>query len=411
MIIGNNINNNTINENQSIERINMQEMMIQMMKQMAEQQKITTQLVQQMGIQQQSQDSHLQKQLELQKEQIDQHKSSAEHSLARTSAGIPPTFQGKYNDIIVHSWIISMEQWFTSAEIIDDKEKIKISIPYLKDSAQSWWEAEKSSGKAVMYTKWDDFSEAIRKQFFPQDVTRWAKLQLKELTSKTNTNIISYSQKYSELDKLAGKREIEDIMVDFEFGLPEEYKIKCAEKRYQNLSDMMSAMVMIYNARALSKSQSNKTPAINKMERDENGVQSSCNAAMEEEGVDGNNMEGVKTEQSISNSELVSQLHAMFGQQFLSRGGFNSNYRGNNYKGGFNRGGFNNRGGYKGRNRYQGSKPEGSTSSGRPRSPSAERISGLSKETIGERLSQQVCIKCAEKGHFARECPNPVKLN
>ena len=36
---------------------------------------------------------------------------------------------------------------------------------------------------------------------------------------------------------------------------------------------------------------------------------------------------------------------------------------------------------------------------------------GVSEELARQRLQARVCIKCAEPGHYARDCTNALKTN
>ena len=60
------------------------------------------------------------------------------------------------------------------------------------------------------------------------------------------------------------------------------------------------------------------------------------------------------------------------------------------------------RGGHgRGRERQQ----EGAPRAARSKTP------GVSEELARQRLQARVCIKCAEPGHYARDCTNAVKTN
>jgi len=43
--------------------------------------------------------------------------------------------------------------------------------------------------------------------------------------------------------------------------------------------------------------------------------------------------------------------------------------------------------------------------------PLVRRTPGVSDELARQRLLARVCIKCAEPGHYARDCTNAVKTN
>jgi len=113
-----------------------------------------------------------QHQVRLQEEQNRQQQDSTSRTLARTSAGSPPIFAGRSNDIEVHRWIIAMDRWFETAKIEQDEEKITTAASVLRDAAQAWWAVETQTKRAASLNTWRLFTETIKKQFLPMDVDR-----------------------------------------------------------------------------------------------------------------------------------------------------------------------------------------------------------------------------------------------
>jgi hypothetical protein len=63
------------------------------------------------------------------------------------------------------------------------------------------------------------------------------------------------------------------------------------------------------------------------------------------------------------------------------------------------------RGGGAGHGRGRERQQEGAPRAARSKTP------GVSEELAKQRLQARVCIKCAEPGHYARDCTNAVKTN
>jgi hypothetical protein len=97
----------------------------------------------------------------------------------RAAAGPAPLFVGKANDIEAQRWLIALERWFGSArvEVNDDASRIAIAAASMRDSAQAWWAAETSSGRANTITTWPLFVTAVKSHFLPMDTERWAMQQ------------------------------------------------------------------------------------------------------------------------------------------------------------------------------------------------------------------------------------------
>ena len=299
----------------------------------------------------------------------------------RAAAGPAPLFVGKANDIEAQRWLIALERWFGSArvEASDDGARITIAAASMRDSAQAWWAAEMASGRASAITTWPLLAAAIKSHFLPMDTERWAMQQRERLTAAGVKDVAAYTAKYAELDMLLpGETELSRV-VTYERGLPEHYRVKCAERRFASLADASTAMLAAWNARESAR-----------------GAHASLTNA---ESVEPLSLAGASSSSAGASSSpacaqppmadavgdlraQVAQLTAMMAQRFQApeRG----------------RGG---RAGGRPRQRAEGE------SRGRSRTP------GLSEEVARARIRAGQCIKCGQAGHYKADCTNEVKLN
>lgn len=288
----------------------------------------------------------------------------------RAAAGPAPLFVGKANDIEAQRWLIALERWFGSArvEASDDGSRIAIAAASMRDSAQAWWAAETTSGRANSITTWALFAKAVKSHFLPMDTERWAMQQRERLTGAAVKDVAAYTAKYAELDMLLpGETELSRVMA-YERGLPEHYRVKCAERRFATLAEATTAMLAAWSARENARGShvSLSNTEVEEPPRDA-GASSSASASS-------------PAPDPVSDLRAqVAQLTAMMTERFSGRG----------------------RGGRAGGRSQQ--------REGQPRARS--RTPGLSDELVKARIKAGQCIKCGQEGHFKADCTNEAKVN
>ncbi len=374
---------------------------------------IMVQLMQSLSSSQQAMVAAMQQQTLATQSAAAEQRLAAERTLARTAAGTIPEFKGSVQNVAVHDWCIAIERWFETAQVTHDAERITIATSHLREAAQAWWESEKTSGRSVGYNTWALFKQAIKIHFLPMDVGRWARAELHSLTKKDNRNINLYSAEFDKLEQLIPGRDETDKVIQYEAGLPEEYRIKCAEKRYPTLDKAMEAMRAMFNARAATQGEGYKknVSSLNTMDtwlrstskRKESPTQE------EQEGRTGEKEEGEPdTPRTAINKMVVESVNAVFSQQQQGnfrggRGGYNNN------RGGYSRGGGNGqRGGQSWRGRGEGGRGQ------RDRSRSPQRgdlLKGITAEVKEERRRKGLCLRCGDQNdkHMFHGCPNEIR--
>ena len=305
-----------------------------------------------------------------------QEASAQQQALAqqcRAAAGPAPLFHGKANDIDALRWLISLERWFGSARIdaSDDEARLAIAAASMRDSAQAWWAAETTSGRAAAISTWALFEAAVKRYFLPVDPDRWAYQQRERLTNTIAKDVAVYTAKYIELDMLLpGETELSRVLT-YERGLPEHYRVKCAERRFPTLAEATTAMLAAWNAREGARG-AHATLHHTEIEEPHSAGSQSVPSAASAAALPSDPVSELRVQ--------VAQLTAMMAERWQpsARG----------------------RGGRAGRSRQR---------EGEPRARS--RTPGLSDELVKARIKAGQCIRCGGVGHYKAECVNEAKLN
>lgn len=253
----------------------------------------------------------------------------------------------------------------------DDQSRIAIAAASMRDSAQAWWAAETTSGRAAAITTWVQFTRAIKDHFLPMDTERWAMQQRERLTSASVKDVAAYTAKFMELDMLLpGETELSRV-VAYERGLPESYRVKCAERRFATLVEATSAMLAAWNARESARG---SHVSLTNTEVEEKSRESS-----------GSSASGAASTPSAFDpiADLraqVAQLTAMMTERFQPPG------------------------------RSRGGRTGGRSRQREGQSRARSRTPGLSDEVVKARIQAGQCIKCGQTGHYKAECSNAAKL-
>jgi len=315
----------------------------------------------------------------------------------RAGAGPAPTFHGTKvaDELAVNTWLDAMESWFALAHVdIDaDAERIEIAVASLRDSAQQWWAATRAAdaaavtaGGTTMLNKWTNVVALLRKQYLPQDPARWAMQQLETLKHGQNVDVQAYTNRFLQLDlMLVGQQGELSRVFAYEQGLPESYRVKSAERQHQTLAAAITASLALWNARSVARTQSHGGSR-------HGGAAKLHHTQTEDSDDEVNATEPRAPVNAGSSSSAVAKLEQKL-DAFISAMQMQS--------GGNSRG----RGGGAGHGRGRERQQEGASRPARSKTP------GVSEELARQRLQARVCIKCAEPGHYARDCTNAVKTN
>jgi hypothetical protein len=349
--------------------------------------------------------------------QMQQASANAEAALAaaealaqqrRAGAGQVPSFHGARggDDLAVNTWLSALELWFSVAHIDAtlDAERIEVAAAALRGPAQQWWTATSASDAAAVAAgngavasaigQWTAVVALLRKHYLPQDPTRWAMQQIDVLTSGTNTNVLEYTNRFRQLDVMIGQQNEGARIYAYERGLPESYRIKSVVSKHATLDAATDAMLSHWNAKGAARAHTHSSSSRHggapaKLSHTQAAGDSDAEDEEREQHATGT------ASATSSNSLYERKLEALQAQISAMQTQSGKNY-GNEE--GFSRGG---NGGRRNRNQREGA-------SGRP---ARSKTPGVSEELAKQRLQARVCIKCAEAGHYARDCTNELKTN
>lgn len=316
-----------------------------------------------------------------------QHKESSTRSLARSSAGATPTFNGTMDNIEVHRWFNSIGLWFKTAAVAEDRERIDIAVSAFRTGAATWWVAEVNAGRDANYNTWVLFEEVVRRHFLPQNPAYWAREQIKALTSKQHANIIQFSERYNELNQLIATRDEDDRLVDYISGLPDEYRFKAGEMKYKTLAEVVEAALTRYNVRRVTGAKG--APSLHHMETGSDAGSAGSSSYSPGQAASPSRMHGEGPQTMSATDERLERLMAMMTQKF---GGGGSNQK---------------QGDSRGRAKEGGANRARSRSGSTMRSFEAWRGDlGLNEADFEHRMTNKLCVSCASKDHISRDCPS-----
>jgi hypothetical protein len=322
----------------------------------------------------------------------------------RAGAGPPPLFHGVRggDELAVNTWLDALESWFALAHVdVDaDAERIEVAAASLRGAAQQWWAAMRASdaavvaaGSATTIDRWASVVALLRKHYLPQDPARWAMQQLETLKGGSNADVQAYTNRFLQLDlMIIGQQNEMARVFAYEQGLPESYRVKSAEKQHATLAAAVASSLALWNAKSVARAQSHGGSR-------HGGAARLNHTLTEDAGEDSDEAEAGHVAQrstsvasSSTSSALEKKLDAMQAQISAMQMQGNKSY-------GRAEGSSHGYGGRRDRQR------EGASSRTRSKTP------GVSDELAKQRLQAGVCIKCAEPGHYARDCKNAVKTN
>jgi Retrotransposon gag protein/Zinc knuckle len=321
----------------------------------------------------------------------------------RAGAGPAPTFHGTKPDdeLAVNTWLDALESWFALAHVdIDaDAERIEVAVAALRGPVQKWWASTRAADAATVAAggttaidKWADVVALFRKSYLPQDPARWAMQQLEVLKHGNNADVQSYTNRFLQLDlMIVGQQNELARVFAYEQGLPESYRVRSAEKQHATLAAAIASSLALWNAKSVARSQSQS--------QSHGGSRHGSMAKLHHTHVDESDeetgaagpLQGQASASAASSSSAITKLEQKL-DAFISAMQMQAS-KGSTGGGGAGRG--------RGRERQQ----EGVSRPARSKTP------GVSDELAKQRLQAGVCIKCAQPGHYARDCKNEVKTN
>ena len=118
-------------------------------------------------------------------------------AIASTQLKTPETFNGKRPEISL--WLFKMDQYFLATDEDSQDRRVYIAANLLQDDAAIWWRAATHHihTTSMTFPTWEQFKDAITKQFKPLDSIRTARDRLAKL--RQTGSVMSYTTQFQSI--------------------------------------------------------------------------------------------------------------------------------------------------------------------------------------------------------------------
>ncbi|KAL0373581.1 UNVERIFIED_CONTAM: hypothetical protein Sradi_3273800 [Sesamum radiatum] len=151
----------------------------------------------------------------------------------------PKAYGGARDAKEVENFLFDIDQYFLAANVVDEARKVSTATMYLTGDAKLWWRTKYAEIQAnqVRLDTWDLLREAIRVQFFPENVEYNARRALRKLehTGSMQDYVKSFSALMLDIRNMSEK----DKLFTFMEGLKPWARI---ELQCQRVTDLGSAL-------------------------------------------------------------------------------------------------------------------------------------------------------------------------
>lgn len=153
----------------------------------------------------------------------------------------PQPYGGARDAKEVENFLFDMEQYFLAANIIDEARKVTTATMYLMGDAKLWWRTKYADIQAnrVRLDTWERLRDAIREQFFPENVEYNARRALREL--RQSGSVRDYVKAFSALMLDIRDMSEKDKLFTFLEGLKPTARLELQRQRVVDLSSAMGA--------------------------------------------------------------------------------------------------------------------------------------------------------------------------
>ncbi|KAL0409134.1 UNVERIFIED_CONTAM: hypothetical protein Sradi_1847800 [Sesamum radiatum] len=160
---------------------------------------------------------------------------------ARLRIPEPKAYGGARDAKEVENFLFDMEQYILAANVVDEARKVSTATMYLTGDAKLWWRTKYAEIQAnqVRLDTWDLLREAIRVQFFPENVEYNARRALRKLehTGSMQDYVKSFSALMLDIRDMSEK----DKLFTFMEGLKPWARIELQRQRVTDLGSAMTA--------------------------------------------------------------------------------------------------------------------------------------------------------------------------
>ncbi|KAL0381910.1 UNVERIFIED_CONTAM: hypothetical protein Slati_4563200 [Sesamum latifolium] len=160
---------------------------------------------------------------------------------ARLRIPEPKAYNGARDAKEVENFLFDIEQYFLAANVEDEARKVSTATMYLTGDAKLWWRTKYAEIQAnqVRLDTWALLREAIREQFFPENVEYNARRALRKL--EHSGSVRDYVKSFSALMLDIRDMSEKDKLFTFMEGLKPWARLELQRQRVTDLGSAMAA--------------------------------------------------------------------------------------------------------------------------------------------------------------------------
>ncbi|KAL2225571.1 UNVERIFIED_CONTAM: hypothetical protein Sindi_2934500, partial [Sesamum indicum] len=185
---------------------------------------------------------------------------------ARLRIPEPKAYSGERDAKEVENFLFDMEQYFLAADVRDEARKVATATMYLTGDAKLWWRTKFAEIQAhqIQLDTWALLREAIREQFFPENVEYNARRALRKL--EHTGSVREYVKAFSALMLNIRDMSEADKLFTFMEGLKQWARNELQRQRVTDLSSAIIAAERLadFNQETRKDRQATPGPAQNK---------------------------------------------------------------------------------------------------------------------------------------------------
>lgn len=313
----------------------------------------------------------------------------------------PDKFKGEIGSDC-ERWIRSLERQFDFVGVgVDDPRRVQVAVLHFSDNAELWWENLGSGGRATASLTWAVFVDTLLHRFRPVLQAEFARNRLFAVRQALSESVSSVVQRFlRELGPIEQEMHPKDQVHHFRVALKDRRIVfKLHESKPSSLAEAIqvatsweaqfaSAAGALVQAGVPSTLRSGHGTSSSFVPRSSPSSSSSGSAPMEISQMEQGMFEDTQSSASehpaaaaasareATPSDWMKQL-VEIQKSFLA---VMSTQRGNN-----------------------------GTRGGPGDNKKKSYVQGLDSSVVQDRLRKGLCIKCGEKGHMKKECPNSLK--
>lgn len=135
----------------------------------------------------------------------------------------PDTFHGERNSRKVESWLYTVAKYCELVRMYDEEQRVLFAVALLRDAAVTWWRQLEKDSTVATPCNWDQFCDAFRTEFKPENAEQLARQRLQGLQQRSSVS--SYVQVFRDTMLELPEIDVKDALFVFTNGLKYEVKL------------------------------------------------------------------------------------------------------------------------------------------------------------------------------------------